>query len=87
MSTEKVTHFSSTEMTLEDLKNLHEVFDGEDSDGNEREGLAEREFVAAFESILGDNLTEQQLTQLFMKIDANSDGSVDWDEFTNFMYC
>ena len=35
--------------------------------------------------MLGKNLTKEQLTHLFMKIDANSDGSVDWDEFTNFM--
>jgi WD40 repeat protein len=27
-----------------------------------------------------------QLKQLFMKIDADSNGSVDWDEFTNFMF-
>jgi Ca2+-binding EF-hand superfamily protein len=25
------------------------------------------------------------LKKLFMRIDANSDGSVDWDEFSNFM--
>ena len=43
------------------------------------------EFLEAFGGVLGKNLTREQLTHLFMKIDANSDGSVDWDEFTNFM--
>jgi Ca2+-binding EF-hand superfamily protein len=31
-------------------------------------------------------LAQVQLKQLFMKIDADSNGSVDWDEFTNFMF-
>ena len=53
--------------------------------GNDGE-LDEQGFVGAFGSILGDNLSDQQLTHLFMKIDANSDGSVDWDEFTNYMF-
>ena len=35
--------------------------------------------------VSGKNLSHEQLTHLFMKIDANSDGTVDWDEFTNFM--
>jgi len=30
-------------------------------------------------------MSQKQLLQLFMKIDANSDGTVDWDEFMNFM--
>ena len=47
--------------------------------------LDEAQFVTAFSRVLGDQLTEQQLTHLFMKIDANSDGEVDWDEFTSFM--
>ena len=39
----------------------------------------------AFGGVLGKNLTGEQLVHLFMKIDANSDGSVDWEEFTNYM--
>ena len=31
------------------------------------------------------NQTKRELTYLFMKIDANCDGTVDWDEFTNFL--
>lgn len=36
--------------------------------------------------VLGRNLSKEKLTHLFMKIDVNSDGTVDWDEFTNFMF-
>ena len=47
--------------------------------------LDQEEFVQAFKSVksLSANMTHEQLTHLFMKIDANSDGTVDWDEFTN----
>lgn len=53
------------------------------------------EFVTAFEGVLGtkrasDGTTEtlfdrQQLRRLFMKVDANSDGTIDWDEFSSYM--
>ena len=71
----RVTH----NIKYEDLVKLKEVF------GQEGE-LEEEDFVREFGQVLGDNLTETQLTHLFMKIDANSDGSVDWDEFTNYMF-
>ena len=29
--------------------------------------------------------SKRYLTHLFMKIDANSDGTVDWEEFLNFI--
>ncbi len=32
-----------------------------------------------------DGADEQALGRLFMRIDANSDGSLDWDEFSNYM--
>ena len=43
------------------------------------------EFVEAFSGVLGDDISEDDLRRMFMKIDANSDGSVDWEEFSNFM--
>ena len=46
------------------------------------------EFVLETTTIVGGLLvllSHEQLIHLFMKIDANSDGTVDWDEFTNFM--
>ena len=44
------------------------------------------EFIERIGPHLGDDLTKTQLTQLFMKIDADAGGTVDWDEFTNFMF-
>ena len=41
--------------------------------------------MEAFGEIIGKGMSEKELTRLFMKIDANSDGSVDWNEFMNYM--
>ena len=30
-------------------------------------------------------MDKDQIEKLFMKIDANSDGSVDWEEFSNYI--
>ena len=74
---------------MEDRINLHQLmelkaaFDRADTDGGG--SLDIQEFLEAFGGVLGKNLSNEQLTHLFMKIDANSDGTVDWDEFTNFM--
>ena len=70
-------------INLHQLMQLKEAFDHADIDGGG--SLDIEEFLEAFGDVLGKNLTREQLTHLFMKIDANSDGSVDWDEFTNFM--
>lgn len=43
------------------------------------------EFIEEFGHIIGANLSRGELQTMFMKIDANSDGDVDWDEFTNWM--
>ncbi len=43
------------------------------------------QFREVFGKILGDNLTHEQVNMLFMKIDANSDGTVDWNEFSGYM--
>lgn len=62
---------------------LKEKFNAADSD--QGGALELEEFVAAFGSVLGHNLTKKELIQLFMRIDTNSDGSIDWDEFMNFI--
>lgn len=36
------------------------------------------EFCAKLGPHLGNNLTRQQVSQLFMKIDADAGGTVDW---------
>jgi Ca2+-binding EF-hand superfamily protein len=43
------------------------------------------EFTLAFGKVLGKGLNKKQLNQLFMRIDADSNGDVDWNEFMNYM--
>lgn len=66
-------------LQLNDLMKLQSMF-GDDG------VLDEQSFLDTFARILGPNVSKEQLTYLFMKIDANSDGSIDWDEFTNYMF-
>eukprot|EP00026_Physarum_polycephalum_P001543 Phypoly_transcript_01545.p1 GENE.Phypoly_transcript_01545~~Phypoly_transcript_01545.p1 ORF type:complete len:441 (-),score=105.87 Phypoly_transcript_01545:1901-3223(-) len=70
-------------MILQHLVALKIAFEKADTDKSG--GLDMDEFVEAFGEVLGKDLNEQQLQQLFMKIDANSDGMVSWDEFSTFM--
>ncbi|CAB1119939.1 unnamed protein product [Ectocarpus sp. CCAP 1310/34] len=46
-----------------------------------------KQFSDALRSVLPDieDLTDEDLGLLFMKIDANGSGDVDWDEFTGFL--
>lgn len=44
------------------------------------------EFCEQLGPYLGKDLTRQQIMQLFMKIDADAGGTVDWDEFSNYMF-
>mmetsp|Transcript_37768 Transcript_37768/g.61203 ORF Transcript_37768/g.61203 Transcript_37768/m.61203 type:complete len:933 (-) Transcript_37768:1406-4204(-) len=74
---------SGDAINLTTLMELKAVFEHADVDGGG--SLSLDEFVEAFGGILGKNMTSEQLTHLFMKIDANSDGNVDWDEFSTFM--
>eukprot|EP00899_Mesostigma_viride_P003218 jgi/Mesvir1/12898/Mv05924-RA.1 len=78
------------DFNLEMLVQLKAAFDAADTDGSG--ALDKEEFLGTFRSILaaakkekaGD--LETQLAHLFMKIDANSDGTVDWEEFTNHIF-
>ncbi|KAJ9465050.1 putative WD repeat-containing protein [Diplonema papillatum] len=69
---------ASKEVSLEKLKELKVLFDRA-SEGT----LDEDEFIQAFEEILGDD--PAQLKRWFRRIDANANGSVDWDEFSSFV--
>lgn len=53
---------------------LRELF--EDADEDKGGALEEKEFTDSFKEVLGKGMTEKQLRQLFMKIDADSNGSV-----------
>ncbi|KAL6759826.1 quinon protein alcohol dehydrogenase-like superfamily [Haematococcus lacustris] len=67
------------------LHKIKDTFKLADVDGSGR--LALDEFVQAFLGILHteDGKDEDALGKLFMRIDANSDGTLDWDEFANYM--
>ena len=65
------------------LRNIKRKFDM--ATKADKDGLELDDFVDNFRDILGEKMTDRQLEKLFMKIDANSDGSVDWEEFSNFM--
>jgi hypothetical protein len=43
------------------------------------------QFISVFRKIFKQGHTELQLKHLFMKIDANSNGGVDWDEFSTYI--
>jgi hypothetical protein len=44
------------------------------------------EFCEQLGPYLGKDLTKEEVNQLFMKIDADAGGTVDWDEFSNYMF-
>ncbi|KAH6585718.1 hypothetical protein BASA50_001053 [Batrachochytrium salamandrivorans] len=48
-------------------------------------GFNNDQFRVVFWEVLGKSLNEEQMEQLFMKIDSNSDGTVDWEEFSAYM--
>ena len=48
------------------------------------EGLELDEFVRVMSEVL-PGMSQEALEAQFMKVDANSDGSVSWDEFSNFI--
>lgn len=69
------------------VSNLHNIYAGyvwhvidcsQEADENGSDGLDIDEFKAAFGQILGKGKNEQQMAIMFMKIDTNCDGTVDW---------
>lgn len=50
----------------------------QEADENGSDGLDIDEFRAAFGQILGKGKNDQQMAIMFMKIDTNCDGTVDW---------
>lgn len=82
-SVEREKQNASEQISLQHIMELREAFDAA---RKHREGaLTLEEFVKAFGGIIGKDMNDKQINQLFMKIDADSNGSVDWDEFMNYM--
>eukprot|EP00002_Diphylleia_rotans_P021738 TRINITY_DN4239_c0_g1_i5.p1 TRINITY_DN4239_c0_g1~~TRINITY_DN4239_c0_g1_i5.p1 ORF type:complete len:926 (+),score=164.12 TRINITY_DN4239_c0_g1_i5:48-2825(+) len=70
-------------INLEHLIELKNAFENTEK---RNEGCFEMdEFIDTFGWILGEGKSTDELSLLFMKIDANSDGTVDWDEFVSFL--
>jgi len=74
---------SLNHLELSDLIKLKVAFEEADNDGSGVLDLLE--FANAFQRVLGVSISELKL--LFMRIDANCDGSVTWDEFLSYMLC
>ncbi|ORZ37998.1 WD40-repeat-containing domain protein [Catenaria anguillulae PL171] len=71
-------------MNIHHFEQLMTIFKTHRNEDGE-EGFDIDTFREVFGSVLGGNLSFDQMTQLFMKIDANSDGTVSWDEFSTFV--
>ena len=74
---------ASEQISLQHIMELREAFDA--ADKHKGGALSLSEFVDAFGGIIGKDMNKKQINQLFMKIDADSNGNVDWDEFMNYM--
>ncbi|XP_071485402.1 WD repeat-containing protein on Y chromosome-like [Diadema antillarum] len=74
------------EMNNDHLQKLQEIFEEADEDGGG--GLDIDEFRGAMRKIMGEGMVrvdDKELAIVFMKVDANCDGTVDWDEYLSYM--
>lgn len=71
-------------ITLESLVKMKRVFEEADEDGSGE--LEPEEFAERLGPYLGAGLSRTQLAQLFMRIDADCGGTIDWEEFTNYFF-
>ncbi|XP_033640138.1 WD repeat-containing protein on Y chromosome-like [Asterias rubens] len=72
------------EMNNDHLHKLQEIFEEADEDGGG--GLDIDEFRQAMRKIMGEGMVDdKELAIVFMKVDANCDGTVDWDEYLSYM--
>ncbi|XP_055341551.1 WD repeat-containing protein on Y chromosome-like [Paramacrobiotus metropolitanus] len=69
-------------LAKERLERLRVIF--EESDMDDEPGLDIGEFKLAMRRISGDAMTEREIALVFMKVDANCDGNVDWNEFLDY---
>ncbi|GLI65559.1 hypothetical protein VaNZ11_009122 [Volvox africanus] len=79
-------HGTGTDAINQDiLRRVKAKFDSADIDGTGQ--LHPQEFIKAFLGILQteDGGDAEALAKLFMRIDADSDGTIDWDEFSTYM--
>ncbi|XP_077864869.1 WD repeat-containing protein on Y chromosome-like [Saccoglossus kowalevskii] len=71
-------------MNNDHLQKLQMIFEEADEDGGG--GLDIDEFRQAMKRTMGaGQVDDRQLAIVFMKVDANCDGTVDWDEYLSYM--
>eukprot|EP00742_Colponemidia_sp_Colp-10_P008505 GILJ01009216.1.p1 GENE.GILJ01009216.1~~GILJ01009216.1.p1 ORF type:complete len:1025 (-),score=150.44 GILJ01009216.1:215-3289(-) len=73
----------SDEINLALLQKLREWFEG--ADASQSKSLELEQFTEAFQTVMGHDFSKKHLKELFMKIDPNGGGSINWDDFTNYM--
>lgn len=61
---------------------LQKIFETKEEE--EDSGLPIDEFKEAMRKTVGRNNTEDEIELLFMKVDANCDGQVDWEEYVTY---
>lgn len=71
------------QLTNDKLQNLQQIF--KEADEDEGGGLDIEEFRGAMRQTMGPNVSDQELDRIFMKVDTNCDGTVDWDEYLTYM--
>lgn len=74
---------ASERINLQHIMELREKFEAADADGGD--SLDQVEFLNAFKDVIGKEMTDKEFNQLFMKIDADSNSTVEWNEFMNYM--
>ncbi|KAJ3311082.1 WD40 repeat domain 95 [Boothiomyces sp. JEL0838] len=80
---DSATYRAERDMNLSHFKELLSIFQA--SADRETGMINMEEFKQAFATVLGKGLTEEQMTAMFMKIDANTDNHIDWDDFSTYM--
>ncbi|XP_050394974.1 WD repeat-containing protein on Y chromosome-like [Patella vulgata] len=64
------------------LARLQSIFKDADSDGES--GLSMSEFKEALRRTSNKPIDEEEVEKLFMKMDANCDGTLDWEEYVSY---
>ncbi|XP_039248319.2 WD repeat-containing protein on Y chromosome-like [Styela clava] len=82
----KATAFSGParlddDMKYDDLRNLETIF----NDSSGETGLDMEQFRVAMKKTMGYHINDTELDMIFMKVDTNCDGTVDWDEYLSYM--
>ena len=71
------------ELDIEKLIMLKQQFSLLDKDGSGQ--LTLEEFIEAFDIVFDQGMSRAQSVRLFMQIDADSSGYIEWDEFLTYM--